>query len=344
MGVRRLICVLALVAGVSALVPSASAGYANEPDPGRGIGVRLVDVPVAAADNPRARVYIIDHVRPGSIVERRVEVVNYTRDPVDVAMYPAAADVRAGEFIGAEGHTRNLLSSWTSVAPSSPRLSPGVGAFTKVRIEVPDDAPEGEQYAVVWAEVSTPPSTTGGVTHVSRVGVRIYLSVGPGGEPSSDFDIRSFTASRDDAGAPVVQVLVRNIGGRALDLTGQLKLSDGPGGLSAGPFDMTLGTTLGIGATEPITAALDDTLPNGPWRAHVTVRSGLLQHTAGATLTFPDGPGVAAPVAVESTGSIPWPMLVAVVAGVLALLALLGWHRRCRRTPAKSSDPHEVMA
>ena len=48
-------------------------------------------------------------------------------------------------------------------------------------IDVPVDASAGERYAVVWAEVSAPASAAGGVTLVNRVGVRVYLSVAPGG-------------------------------------------------------------------------------------------------------------------------------------------------------------------
>lgn len=179
--------------------------------------------------DPRAGVYVIDHVKPGSEVERRVQVVNGTPDAADVSLYAAAAaETQGGSFVGAEGRTQNELSSWTTVTPTSAELGPGERTFADVAIEIPADASSGERYATVWAEVTTPPDTAGGITQVSRVGVRVYLSVGPGGEPASDITIRSFTAERDAAGTPVVQLTVRNTGGRALDLTGELTLSDGP--------------------------------------------------------------------------------------------------------------------
>jgi hypothetical protein len=93
------------------------------------------------------------------------------------------------------------------------------------------------------------PQTPGGLTQVSRVGIRLYLSIGPGGAPASNFDIVSMTADRDSTNSAMVQASIHNTGGRALDLSGALALSDGPGGLSAGPFPITLGTTLGIGQT-----------------------------------------------------------------------------------------------
>jgi hypothetical protein len=70
-------------------------------------------------------------------------------------------------------------------------------------------------------------------------------------------------------------------------MNGTLQLLAGPGGLNAGPFPANLGTTLAIGDTEPITIALDKRLPAGPWDARVTLRSGLLERKARATITFP---------------------------------------------------------
>ena len=337
---HRTLCLLAFVAGALAPATAASSALPDEQEPPPGLGIRLVDVPVATADDPRALVYIIDHVAPGSEVERRIQVVNGTSDAADVSIYPAAAEVEDGSFVGAEGRTPNELSSWTTVAPQAARLQVGGSTFADVTIRIPDDASAGERYATVWAVVTTPPDAAGGITNVSRVGVRIYLSVGPGGEPASNFVIRSFTASRDDSGAPEVELMVRNTGGRALDLVGELSLSDGPGGLSAGPFDLTLPTTLGIGETAPVTVELAQELPNGPWRADATLRSGLLERSAHATLTFPDQAGAAAPVAAEDG----WPSWLLLSLGALVLLLLIAallwslWRRR-RRSDEREEKP-----
>ncbi len=127
----------------------------------------------------------------------------------------------------------------------------------------------------------------------------------------------------------------RNTGGRALDLSGTLQLTDGPGGLSAGPFPLVLGTTLGIGETEPVGFKLDKQLPNGPWKAHLKVTSGLLTETAQATITFPES-GTAEAVA-TSDGSRVW-LWVGIAALVLLLLLLVGWMlARRTRTPRRRS-------
>jgi hypothetical protein len=175
------------------------------------------------------------------------------------------------------------------------------------------------------------------VTHVSRVGIRIYLSVGPGGAPVSDCDITSLIATRNADGVPVVQAQVANTGKRALDLTASLRLSDGPGGLSAGPFTTDTGATLGIGQTTPVSVVLDRRLPDGPWHARVAVTSGLERRNAEATLRFPIGIGERRTVTAGTGGSVPWWTIVAVVLAVLlAVGVVIGRRRRghIRNEPA----------
>jgi hypothetical protein len=48
-----------------------------------------------------------------------------------------------------------------------------------VTIRVPRDAAPGERYGVVWAETRAGPDSGDGITQVNRVGIRLYLSVGP---------------------------------------------------------------------------------------------------------------------------------------------------------------------
>ena len=72
------------------------------------------------------------------------------------------------------------------------------------------------------------------------------------------------------------------------------------GGTSAGPFAATLGTTLAIGGTEPVTIVLDKQLPAGPWEARVVLRSGLISRAGQATITFPEF-GTAPPTATRSS-------------------------------------------
>lgn len=287
--VRRFAVIAAVVTAMIA-VHSGTALYAQEPettDPG-GIGIRLLEAPANNRDDPRARVYIVDHLNPGTTITRRLEVSNTTGRPATVRLYASAASLENGQFTGAAGEVTNDLTTWTTIAPSQVAVDPGSSAQATATIEVPSDAPPGEQYGVIWAEVRSEAAPNSGVTQISRVGVRLYVSVGPGNAPAADFTIDSLTAVRTADGVPSVRVNVHNTGGRALDLNGTLTLSNGPGGLNAGPFPVEGVTTLGPGSSGAVTAVLAPEIPLGPWQAAVTVHSGLVERTAEAQITFPE--------------------------------------------------------
>jgi hypothetical protein len=293
------------------------------------VGLRLVDIPVSESDDPRAQLYIVDHLAPGASIDRRIEVSNTATSTLHVLLYAAAATIDDGSFLGTEGRTPNELSSWTTVSPRSIDVPSGGAEIAEVAISIPDDAAPGERYAAVWAEVRSDVADPEGVVQVSRVGLRLYVSVGPGNAPAPDFEIDALTAMRSSEGEPLVVATVRNTGGRALDMGGTLKLVSGPGGLTAGPFPAVLGTTLAIADTESVTIALDRRLPAGPWDARVALHSGLLERTVRATITFP-AVGTSAPVKTTGGGMALMPFLVGGACLSLIGLAVLFVSRRRR--------------
>lgn len=292
--------------------------------PASAVGIRLLDAPVSRRDDSRAHKYVVDHLRPGTTIERRVMVKNLSEDRRPVAVYAAAADVTGAGFVLAPGRTENELSSWITVNGRELDLAPDEETEVLVTVEVPRDAEAGERYAVVWAEVASVDGQT--VRNVGRVGIRVYLSVGPGGEPPSGFEIGPLTGGRDADGAPIVTAEVRNTGRRALDLAGELWLADGPGGLSAGPVKAEAGT-LALGGRTTVRVALDRRLPDGPWAAKLALASGWTKRTATGTVSFGAAPVAAGAVdrsAEVLTGGL-------VTSGlVLALFALHAYRRRVR--------------
>jgi hypothetical protein len=298
--VRRALGLLAaLVGGISLAGPAAlaspiGAAGAQAPaspppsaSPGaNSFGIRLVDAPVSEAPDSRAWRYIIDNLHPGMVIHRRVEVDNKSSGVARVRVYADAATIKGGEFAGDAGQTRSELTMWTSVSRPALTLAPGASAMDMVTIRVPRDAPQGERYGVIWAQetavVRDPRKIA--VTEVNRVGVRVYLSVGPGGGPPTNFAITSVTTGRLADGSPEVFARVRDTGGRAIDLGGNLKLSDGPGGASAGPFKFQSNLTLAPGQSGVMRAVLSKSTPTGNWLVTVTMRSGLITRQARATI------------------------------------------------------------
>jgi hypothetical protein len=285
--VRGYLIALSFLAGIIVPASSVLAAVPQQPLEGSGgIGIRLVDAPADSRGVSRAHSYIIDELAPGTTIRRRVEISNSTRSTWDVAIYPAAASLRRGSFGFAAGRSRNELSGWTSVSRRVVRLAPSSKELETVTIKVPKAAASGARYAVIWAEVSAPARAAGGVRLVNRVGVRVYLSIG-GGAARSSFTVSPLSASRSASGAPLVVATIHNTGQRTLTISGNLTLSKGPGGLSAGPFPVTLGTGLAPGASKRLAVPLDKQFPRGPWHAQIVLRSGSIQGVAGATITFP---------------------------------------------------------
>lgn len=292
----------------------------------RGIGIRLVALPGATRD-PLARSYIIDRLSPGATLRRTIEIHNGTASPTQVAVYVAGADLLGGAFRFASGHTRNELSSWASVSRSVAILPAGAETAETVSVRVPRMASSGERYAVVWAEMSGSAPAGGGVRLVNRVGVRMYLSIGPGGAAHASFVIGSPTAQRSGSGEPLVVASVRNNGKRTLSIGGTLILSGGPGGLQEGPIPVKLAAPLGPGMSAPATVALDGSPPAGPWRAELQLNSGFIARTAVATITFP---GVIPVTAPRSGGTILVFLLLALLAAVALVILIVRELRRGR--------------
>lgn len=307
------------------------------PEPG-GLSVRLLDIPANTKDDPRTRAYIVDRLAPGTEIRRRIQVENNTGAPQSVRLYPGAAHIQDGTFIGDAAETKNELTSWITLEQQQlNNLAPGSSADVLTTIRVPNDAPEGEQYGAIWAEMrsTTDETSKGGITQVNRVGIRIYLSVGPGNGKPADFSIASLTAVRDSEGKPQLSATVTNTGGRALDILGDLTLNGGPGGLSAGPFSVQKASTIAPGKAQNVVFSLPVEIPNGPWNAKVQLRSGLLEHEATAPVTFPDNGSMTPPAAVqEQDTALPFIMGVALAATLaLAIAAVLIRRHRRRRLP-----------
>lgn len=315
---------LAVSQAATTAPPASSAGQVTGPQ-GK-VGIRLLQAPASEAGDPRARLYIIDHLAPGTVVHREFQVSNLGNGPLHVTVYPAAATIGQGGFQFAAGHTQNEMTSWVRISQTTVNLAPDSAATLTATIAVPHDAPSGSQYGVIWAEQDT--TGSGNVLLVSRVGIRLYLSIGSGGAPAPSFTVGTPTVSHTSGGSPIVHVPVQNTGGVALDVRGTLQLTGGPGGLQDGPFPAASVDTLAPGQAYPATFALSSKIPAGPWQATFTFTSGLITKTEKVTLNLGGG----APVTAAHT-SFPVVPVVAGIAAVILLAVVVLIVRRVRRTP-----------
>jgi hypothetical protein len=280
----RLVACL-LLAGLT--IPAGGALAASQPDPGAGtIGVRLVPPPSAPSGDPLARTYIIASVAPGARLTRQIEISNTTPESMPVLAYAAAASTNGRVFSFADGHIQNDVSSWTHVSRPSIDIAAGQTVLEDVTIRVPRNAAAGEHYAVIWAEASASAPSGGGVRLVNRVGIRVYLTVVRGGSAAPMFTLSGLHADRSGGDAMIVAV-VHNTGASTLTATRYVTLADGPSGLRAGRFPITLRQPIAPGGSESVSARIGSTLPLGPWRVRMVVRSGDLTGAVTGTLTFP---------------------------------------------------------
>src|SRR5450631_4251815 len=122
-----------LTVAAAALTPAlaGSAQAVTKPPPAL-FGIRLVDVPVDEADNPRAYRYIIDHLNPGITIHRRVQIANLTPAAARITVYPDAAIIRDGSFVGDAGQTVSYLTTWITLSRHSVSLAPHARAMVTV--------------------------------------------------------------------------------------------------------------------------------------------------------------------------------------------------------------------
>lgn len=337
---------LALATGISATgvlsvwSPVASAATSGRLSAAAGspgsFGVRLVDVPVSEADDQRALRYIIDYLPTGTVIHRRILVMNQEPRTARFSVYAGAAHITHGLFAGYNGAARSELTGWISVRHPQVTLAAGASVMDMITIRVPPGATRGEHYGVIWVQQAararaTPSFGAFGATEVARVGIRIYLAVGHGGAPPTRFDITSIAGHRSASGRPVIVAHVNNTGGRAIDLNGSARLTDGPGRTSSAPFPAQRIVTLAPGHSWNMTFTAPKSLPNGSWRATVTLVSGLSKATAAATVQI-------TPIPVAQAGLSAMQQIFLILGGlVLVSVVVMGryalQHRR-RHAPA----------
>ncbi|ROP65639.1 hypothetical protein [Curtobacterium sp. ZW137] len=328
----------ATLAGIILLIGAGPASAADQetqstaPAADTGLGIRLLDVPVDQADDPRAREYITQSASPGTVIRRKIRITNATSATKDIRVYATGATIGDGTF-DVSSNDRNELSDWTSLDRTSAAIHNGSSVDVNVSIEIPADAAGGEYYAVIWAEMRASQSKT--VQVVNRVGIRAYIDVSGAGRATTDFTIDHLHSSLDSSDFPLITARVRNIGQLAVDLEGRLSLSEGPGKMSAGPFTGARIVSLAPGQSGTLKFRTSTKLPIGTWNATVEARSGTVTRESSAKLALNK---VHATV-IEPTASPAWPTVIAVVLGGMVIATVLLIRKFRKRYQSRGGKP-----
>ena len=117
------------------VLPGQTSGSINpagavEPDAGSedgAIGIRLLEAPADRRTDPRALRYVVNHLPPGTTINRQLLIVNRTDETRHVDVYPAAATLEASAFRFGEGRAENELTSWVTLDQRAVELQPWGG-------------------------------------------------------------------------------------------------------------------------------------------------------------------------------------------------------------------------
>ena len=311
--------VVALCGPAFGAAPSATAA-----DDESGIGIEIVDDDAATSSDLRARSYLIDDITPGGHLERTVRVVNDSREDRRVHVYSGPAEIRDGVF-AVDDPSGPDISEWIVPGKDTLDLRAGESTEMTVAIDLPRDAPEGEFYGAVWAELRSP-SPDGSLTIANRVGVRVYLSVGSGDASPPDFTISNL---RLDTSADTAELRaeVANTGSTAVDLTGAATLTSVGGAMTLGPLPSEM-LTLAPGQAGTAVFRIPNTPTEGTWSTQATLTSGIVSRTAhGDVESLP----VPAQATTEKTDEPPLLWILLIAGAFIAALILLVVRARLRR-------------
>lgn len=285
-----------------------------------GVSLQLLEMKASQQGDPRASVSIVEDAEPGTSLDRRVRVTNSSDVATAVQLYSTEATIEDGTFTASA--SQNNLGRWITTSETNVTLAPASSVELTVTIDIPADAAPGEQYAAIWAEVRSAPDAATNIVSANRAGLRVYLLVGGDNATAAAFSIDSVSAGRSAQRQPTVRATITNTGGRAIEFAGTLVLTDGPGGLSAGPLALDSTPLLAPGETGRVTVTLDPELPDGPWDAKLTLTGSMVTQEFSGAVSF-DG------VVVPDQGFPYWAWIVIVGALLAALVGGLAvrWRR-----------------
>ncbi|WP_163377056.1 hypothetical protein [Dietzia sp. Alg238-R159] len=217
---------------------------------------------------------------PGQTITQRMRVSNGSARANDIRLYAGAVWPENGVLVDDAAGGSNALSEWITLEQDQVRISPGQSAVVDFVVRVPEDAPDAEHHAVVWAETGS-----------ARSGVRVRLTVTGNNGPAPSFTVDGVRPARLASGEMALEVLTTAVGPRASSMSGALRLVDGPGNRWV-PDKPVPRVEVAPGTSTVIRIPMGDGigLPAGPWTARGVVHNGYARVRIDETVVFPDVP------------------------------------------------------
>ncbi len=273
---------------------------------------------------------------PGTVIPDAVIVYNFSNVPMNFRVYATDAfNNDEGQFDLLPGDQKPVdVGSWVSIAQENITLPPGKQATIPITITVPLDAAPGDHAgAIVAASTSQSDNGDGQVVNVEwRTGTRLYMQVS--GQLTRELSVLEVAGEYHHAlnpfgGSTDVTFRVENRGNTRLGGTPTVTV-DGPFGLGERTLVLPELVELLPGEDVTVTATLDGV-------------PALLSQTATVRIDPPAAAveaGAEAAIGTDRLFAPPLTLLLLVLAGVFALLAVRAY-RRHRSGDGPSADPSQ---
>jgi DNA uptake protein ComE-like DNA-binding protein len=232
---------------------------------------------------------------PGETATRAIRIISTSPDPqlISIAIFPLVVVDGEDTLVSSEP---SEIDAWASIEPNGFIVEPRAQQTVQIRITPPPGS-EGSYTAYVVVSASGPndgsteerEGTYAIVPTALTFSKSLWLGVGDGQLPETDFELRGVAARRDGE-TKFLQVQIENTGGTPIRPKGEMEVVDPlfPDN-RFGPLEFSFATIL-PGETRRTEIEAPAELEDGNWRVRVVARQGSIQKSEiyDVTLTFDD--------------------------------------------------------
>ena len=128
---------------------------------------------------PLSKSWFIEQLNPGDEVEREYSVFNYMDSEQKVNLFANdATQTQDGNFTYQQNYEQsNLVGKWVTIQEKDVTISSKSQKNFKFKLKIPAGTPNGEYAGVISAQLPGVKNEEG-VTIESRIGTRLYITVG----------------------------------------------------------------------------------------------------------------------------------------------------------------------